>query len=166
MTRSESYLDKTFIVESDDARIRKPNALLEFVQYAAGDTLPPGAKVGDFKRIPQRAKVKVDATKIVPTGSSGSILFVHALSPDGTTEHGWTSSRNLEGKFINETLGQVPPAPGAGKFGPNAAWSGGKYLRQLTLVEYLGCGPRNRAHRAGHFGPLFRSGRGRRQGGD
>ena len=38
MSRSESYFDKTFIVESDDARIRKPAALMEFVQYGAGRT--------------------------------------------------------------------------------------------------------------------------------
>ena len=34
-------------------------------------------------------------------------------------------------------IGEIPPAPGAGKFGPNAAWSGGKFIGQRTLVEIV-----------------------------
>jgi hypothetical protein len=137
MSQTSSYLDKTFTVADPDARIRKPGDLMNFQTYSATDPLPPGAAVGDFKRIPQGAKVKVDDIEIVRTGSSGSIVFGHALSPDGATELGWTSTRNFNGKFVNETLDRLEPAPGAGKFGPNAAWSAGNYLGQRTLVEIV-----------------------------
>ena len=137
MSQTSSYLDKTFTVADPDARIRKPGDLMNFQTYSATDALPPGAAVGDFKRIPQATKVKVDDVEIVRTGSSGSIVFGHALSLDGATEFGWTSTRNFDGKFVNETLDKVEPAPGAGKFGPNAAWSGGDYLGQRTLVEIV-----------------------------
>jgi hypothetical protein len=138
MSRTDSYVDKTFRVADDDARVRNPNSLLEFRRYTPQDTLPAGTQVGDWVRIGMGTSVKVDEIKIVPTGSSGSIIFVHAVSSDAATELGWTSSRNFEGGFVNETLGAIPPAAGAGKFGPNAAWQGGSYIRQLTLVAIVG----------------------------
>ena len=137
MNNTNSYLDKTFVVIDSDARIRKPGKLMEFQKYTAEEVLPAGAQVGDFKRIPMNTTVKVDDVEIVRTGSSGAIVFAHTLSTDGTTEYGWTSTRNFRGGFINETLGELPPRPGAGKFGPNAAWSGGQYIGQRTLVEIV-----------------------------
>jgi hypothetical protein len=137
MSQSDSYLDKIFTVADPDARLRKPGDLMNFLVYTATDPLPPGEAVGNVKRIPHNTRVKVDDIEIVRTGSSGSIVFGHALSQDGTTEHGWTSTRNFTGKFLNETLGELPPAPGAGKFGPNAAWSGGEFAGQRTLVEIV-----------------------------
>jgi hypothetical protein len=137
MSRTESYADKTFIVADADARLRKPNNLMEFERFTAADPLPAGEQVGNFKRIAKGTTVKVDKVKVVPTGSSGSIVFGHCLSPDGTTELGWTSTRNFDGKFINETLGAIPPAPKASKFGPNAAWKKGVFDRQLTLVSIV-----------------------------
>src|SRR5262249_2102664 len=137
MSKSNSYLDKTFVVTDPDARIRKPDTFMEFQVYTAADALPPGEQIGNFKRIPQNTEVKIDDIEIVRTGSSGSIIFAHAMSKDGVIEYGWTSTRNFRSKFGNETLGEVPPAPGAGQYGPNAAWAGGKYLRQLTLVEIV-----------------------------
>jgi hypothetical protein len=137
MTRTRSYTDKTFIVADPDARIRKSGNLLEFETYGPGDPLPAGEKIGNIKRIPRKERVKVDKIKLVPTGSSGSIVFGHVWSPDGAVEYGWTSTRNLDGKFINETFGEVPPAPGSGRFSPNAAWKGGTYIGQRTLVEIM-----------------------------
>jgi hypothetical protein len=137
MSQSDSYLDKIFTVTDPDARLRKPGDLMAFLVYTAADTLPPGEAVGNFKRIPQNTKVKVDDIEIVRTGNSGSIVFGHALSADGTRELGWTSTRNFADKFINETLGALPPERRAGKFGPNAAWSGGDYLGQITLVQIV-----------------------------
>src|SRR5262249_31347350 len=119
------------------ARIRNPGDFMEFRTYSATDTLPPGEQVGNFKRIPQNTEVKVDDIEIVRTGTSGSIVFAHTMSKDGATEYGWTSTPNFRGKFINETLGELPPAPGAGKYGPNAAWVGGSYIGQRTLVEIV-----------------------------
>lgn len=137
MSRTESYKDKTFTVADADARIRTPGDLMGFERYSAGKPLPAGVSIGDFKRIPKNTRVKVDKIEIVPTGSSGSIVFAHTQSTDGLTEYGWTSTRNFLGKFVNETLGTVPPAPGADKKGPNAAWISGKFSRQLMLVMIL-----------------------------
>ena len=91
---------------------RKPGDLMNFQTYPATDALPPGAAVGDFKRIAQATKVKVDDVEIVRTGNSGSIVFGHALSLDGATEFGWTSTRNFDGKFVNETLDKPEPLQG------------------------------------------------------
>ena len=137
MSRTESYLEKIFIVTDPDARIRTPGDLMAFERYTPADVLPPGEQVGNFKRIAKDTQVKVDAIKVVPTGGSGSIAFAHSLSQDGTAELGWTSTRNFNGKFINETLGTMPPEPGAGKFGPNAVWSGGSFKGQITLVQII-----------------------------
>jgi hypothetical protein len=137
MSNTSSYRDKTFTVVDSDARIRKPGELLDYQKYTAADVLPPGEQIGNFKRIPQNTEVKVDDIEIVRTGSSASIVFTHAMSIDGATEYGWTSARNFPGKFVNETLGELPPAEGAGKYGPNAAWSRGAYIGQRTLVEII-----------------------------
>jgi hypothetical protein len=137
MSRTESYTDKTFIVSDADARLRKPNNLMAFERDTAADPLPRGEQAANFKRITKGTKVKVDRVKVVPTGSSGAIVFGHCLSTDGTTELGWTSTRNFDGKFINETLGEIPPAPNASKFGPNAAWKKGVFGGQLTLVSIV-----------------------------
>jgi D-alanyl-D-alanine carboxypeptidase len=137
MSRTESYAGKTFIVADADTRLRNPDNLMEFERYKAVDPLPAGEQVGNIKRIPKGTELKVDKIKIVPTGSSGSIVFAHVLSRDGTTDLGWTSTRNFSGEFINETIGATPPAPGASRFGPNAAWKEGKYQRQLTLVAIV-----------------------------
>ncbi len=137
MSQADSYLNKIFEVIDPDTRLRKPGDLMTFLVYTAADPLPSGVAVGDFKRIPRGTKVKVDDIEIFRTGSSGSIVFGHAMSPDGASEFGWTSTRNFAGKFVNETLGEVPPARGGGKFGPNAAWSGGQFIGQRTLVEIV-----------------------------
>jgi len=138
MDQTESYMGTTFVIVSDDARVRKPDDLMTLERYSPRDVLPPGAQIGDLKRIPKGTNVKINEIQVVPTGAAGSIVFAHVSSSDGTTAYGWTSTRNFNGGFVNETLGAIPPAPGAGKFGPNAAWKGGKYDRQLTLVAIVG----------------------------
>jgi hypothetical protein len=137
MSQTNSYLHKTFTVTDANARLRKPGDLMQFLTVAAGESLPPEAAVGGFKVIPQNTRVKIDDIEIVRTGTSASIVFGHALSEEGATEHGWTSTRNLDGKFVNETLGELPPPPGTGKYGPNAAWAGGNFLGQRVLVEIV-----------------------------
>jgi hypothetical protein len=140
MGRTESYKDNVFIVADPDARIRNPADLMAFEQYKPGEPLPPGEKVGNFKRIAKDTQVKVDEIKIVQTGGSGTIVFAHALSAGGAGDLGWTSARNFKGKFVNETLGALPPAPGANKFGPNAAWVAGSFKGQITLVQIISAG--------------------------
>jgi hypothetical protein len=136
MSLTESYKDKTFTVRDADARIRVPGDLMSFERHAAGEPLPPGASVGDFKRIPRNVHVRVDEVKIEPAGSSGVIVFAHAVDIDGTPI-GWTSTRNFLGKFVNETLGTIPPPANAGEKGPNAAWAAGRFIRQITLVRIV-----------------------------
>src|SRR5438105_4668589 len=134
---SRTFLGKIFTVNDPDARLRKPGELMTFLTYAQGEPRPPGAAVGDIKKIPNGTKVKIDDIELERTGTNGSIVFGHAMSTDGATEFGWTSTRNLTGKFINEVLDEILPAAGAGKFGPNAAWSGGEFVGQKTLVEIV-----------------------------
>lgn len=134
---STSYLGKSFVVSDPDARIRVAGSLLEFERYGAGDALPPGAAVGGFKLIPTGSSVTVSKIEIAPAGSTISRIFALVTAADGSPL-GWTSTRNFRGKFLNETLGEVPPKPAASKFGPNAAWKGGTYIGQRTLVSILG----------------------------
>ena len=75
MSQAESYLSKIFEVTDPDARLRKPGELMTFLVYTATDPPPPGAAIGDFKRIPRSTRVKVDDIEVVRTGSSGSIVF-------------------------------------------------------------------------------------------
>ena len=125
---SESYKAKTFTVSSADARLRKPGALGEFVTNADGS----------FQLIPQGTRIKVAAVTVVPAGGRKVKLYVNARSADGATELGWTSSGNLEGKLLSETIGAVPPPAGGGNKGPHAAWSNGVYTGQVTLVKVVG----------------------------
>lgn len=127
LSQDESYLDKTFVVSDPDARVRRDNDLLAFVQ-------DPG---GQFRTIPKNSKIRITEVRLVEAGSQHSIVFGRAASVDGTQVLGWTSTRNLAGQFANETIGIVKPAPGATRFGPNAAWSDGNYLGQLDLVAIV-----------------------------
>jgi hypothetical protein len=138
MDRTQSYKQTTFTVTDPDARIRKASDLMAFELYAAGDPLPLGEQVGNFKRIAKGTKIKVDAAKVVATGSAGTLAFARAISDDGATLLGWTSTRNFQGKFVNQTLGAIPPEPGASRFGPNAAWVAGTFKGQVTLVDIMG----------------------------
>lgn len=127
MSFAESFRDKTFVVVDPDARIRRDDDLMAFVHTTGGG----------FQVIAKGTKVKIVEVKVAETGSRSSIVFGRATSVDGTGVLGWTSTRNLEGKFMNETIGVVQPVPGASRFGPNAAWSDGEFLGQLELAAIL-----------------------------
>lgn len=137
MSHTPSYLSKTFIIADADARLRDPQDLTTYLRFSAGDPLPPGVKVGDFKTVPRGTVLRIDEIRRLPTGSQSVTVFCHAVSDADGAEIGWTSTRNLAGRFVNETLGLLAPAPGSGKFGPNAAWSHGIYLGQIDLVEIV-----------------------------
>lgn len=132
---TNSYMGKTFMVDNADARIRQENDLLQYVVYKTGDSdIPSGRKVGDPRVIPQGTEVKVTDAKSI----SNKKTFVLAEPANGVgAPYGWTSAANLRGGFINETIGQLPP-PDNNKKGINAAWEGGTYLGQKTLVEIVG----------------------------
>jgi hypothetical protein len=124
---AESFREKTFVIVDPDARIRRDDDLMAFL---------PGAG-GGFQTIPKGTKVKIVEVKVAEAGSRSSIVFGRATSVDGSQVLGWTSTRNLEGKFMNETIGAVQPAPSASRFGPNAAWSDGDFLGQLELAAIV-----------------------------
>jgi hypothetical protein len=125
---AESWRGKTYTVSDPDARLRKPDALHEYRTKADGSP----------ERIAQGAKVRVTEVRIEPTGAKTVNLFVNAEAADGSGPLGWTSVGNLEGGFLSETLGAIPPAADAKQDGPNAAWQDGAFLGQVTLVKVAG----------------------------
>ena len=125
---SESFRGKRFLVTDPDSRIRKDGALH---QYATGPD-------GGFVRIPKGTKIRIDAVEVVPAGAKAVVLYVHALSDDGSRTLGWTAAANIKGRLLSETIGAIPPPPNASRFGPNAAWAKDKYLGQITLVRVVG----------------------------
>ena len=130
MARDLSYRDRTFTVADPDARVRDPDNLMGYVAAA------PGApNTGGYRIIPKDMVVRVDMVQVKERGAAAPLIFAHALAQDGS-ELGWTSSRNFIGKFVNETLGAKPP-PNNDKKGAHAAWSEGKFRRQLTLVPIV-----------------------------
>ncbi|MDM0075094.1 M15 family metallopeptidase [Variovorax sp. J2P1-59] len=120
-----SYLDKSFTVADPDARVRQAGNLMAFETSG-----------GTIKTIAQSTVIRVDAVERLQAGANKVSLFARALKEDGTP-HGWTSTNNLQGKFVNETLELIEPPSGSGKFGPNAAWSHGAYVGQIGLVEVV-----------------------------
>lgn len=126
MSVLESFKDKLFLVADPDARVR-----------ASKDEINTFAKSGgEFILIPSGQEVRVREVLILDNGANAGRIFALAEAIDGR-ELGWTSTRNFAGSFRNETLGLVKPKHGAGRYGPNAAWSRGKYLGQIELVKIV-----------------------------
>lgn len=125
---AESWRGKTFTVTDSDARLRKPDAIDEFVIKSDGTP----------ERIPQGTEVRIKEVRIEPAGAKVVNLFVDAEAADGSGSFGWTSAGNLRGGLLSETVGEIPPAPGAAQDGPNAAWENGRFLGQVTLVRVVG----------------------------
>lgn len=133
----ESFRAKTFLVADPDAGIRNDDNLLTYETYQPGDDRPPGTQLGDKKLVAQGTRLCVTEVRVMMTGSKSKTIFARATAADGAAALGWTSTRNLDGKFVNETVGGLSPRPGNGRFGPNAAWSGGEFLEQVELVEIV-----------------------------
>jgi hypothetical protein len=130
---ANSYLSKTFLVDNADARIRKAkNSLLKFQTYAEGEARPPGKNVGDARIIPKGTMVRILDAVVHANG----IVFGLAATTDGGVEIGWTSTWNLKGQFVGETLVAIPPRDNKQK-GDNAAWSRGEFIGQVTLVQIV-----------------------------
>jgi LAS superfamily LD-carboxypeptidase LdcB len=110
----KSYLNKKFVIEDPDARVREDDDLLAFVM-----------ENGKAKVIPKGTEINVTDTRLL-----NDAVFVNA---DGW---GWTSSKNLKNKFLNETLATFEPADDNQK-GANAAWDNGQFIKQLTLVQIV-----------------------------
>ena len=119
MSLEESYRDRTFVVDDPDARIRRDDDLMAFVPS-------PG---GGFKTLAKGSSVKIVEVRLEEAGSKKRLVFGRAATADGATVLGWTSTRNLAGSFMNETIGLVPPA-----------WDNGEFIEQLDLVAIVDSG--------------------------
>ena len=124
MPFNPTFVGKTFVVSDADARIRNPTNLTQMTTSI----------------IPQGSQVLVMDVKTLPTGSKTRVIFALVTAPDGTA-HGWTSTRNFDGKFINETIGLLPSSLDPTQTGRNAAWSNGQFLSLVDLVEIVDNGP-------------------------
>src|SRR6476660_9313573 len=111
----KSYLNKTFVIDDPQARIRTDDDLLSYVM-----------ENGKPKLIPIGTQIKVSDAKVLKDS-----VFVRA---DG---FGWTAANNLKNDFLNETLATFEQTSNDPK-GPNAAWDAGQYLKQLTLIQIVG----------------------------
>lgn len=102
-----SYTDKTYIVMDNDARIRRAENLAEVETYQAGDEIPVGSAVGDIKRLPKRAEIKVTDVKT----NDARTVYVYAEpvnTGDAVIPSSWTKATNLEGGFLNELVSFAP----------------------------------------------------------
>ena len=112
----QSYVNKTFIVEDPQARIRTDEDLLAYVM-----------ENGAPKLIPKGTEIKISDTRVLKESS----VFVRA------DDWGWTAANNLRNRFLNETLATFEPKDNDQR-GPNAAWDNGQFLKQLTLIQIVG----------------------------
>lgn len=133
----ENYRDQSFTVADSEARIRDGADLSAFLRWSANEARPAGVASGEFKLVPKGAKVAVTEVRIVPSSSKDSTVYAKVELASDRMQLGWTSTRNFAGKFRNVTLGEIRPAAGAGKYSSTAAWRGGNYLRQVSLIRIV-----------------------------
>lgn len=134
--RTQTFLSKVFTVVDPDARLRKADDLLEYERYAPGEERPEGASNGVFKIIPVGTRVRADAVQFAARSGTEQQAYVHVLDHATGAPIGWTSKVNFEGRFVGETLGSIAPVD-ENPEGPNAAWTGGEYIGQVTLVRIV-----------------------------
>lgn len=134
--RTQTFLSKVFTVVDPDARLRKADDLLEYERYAPGEERPEGAANGVFKIIPVGTRVRADAVQFAARSGTEQQAYVHVLDHATGAPIGWTSKVNFEGRFVGETLGSIAPVD-ENPEGPNAAWTGGEYIGQVTLVRIV-----------------------------
>jgi D-alanyl-D-alanine carboxypeptidase len=111
----QSYLNKMFVIDDPQARVRLDQDLLSYVM-----------ENGKPKLIPRGTQINVTDAKLLKDS-----VFVRA---DGW---GWTAGNNLKNFFLNETLATFAPVDNDPQ-GPNAAWDKGQFLKQLTLIQIVG----------------------------
>lgn len=134
--RTRTYLSKVFTVVDPDARLRNVDNLLEYERYGPTEDRPAGASNGVFKIIPIGTRVRADEVKLAARSGTRQQPYVHVVDATTGTAIGWTSTVNFDGKFVGETLGSIAPTDD-NQHGPHAAWAGGAYLGQVTLVRIV-----------------------------
>lgn len=111
----QSYLNKPFVINDPQARLREGDDLLTFV-----------TENGAPKLIPNGTEVRITDARVIR-----DLVFVNAEN------FGWTAATNLKNKFLNETVAVFEPQDNDQR-GPNAAWDNGTYLKQITLIQIVG----------------------------
>ena len=111
----KSYLNREYIIDDPQARIRTDADPIKFV-----------LENGVPKLIPIGTKIKVTDVKV-----HKDLVYVLA---DG---FGWTAKNNLKNNFLNETLAEFAPTNNDEK-GANAAWDKGHFLKQITVIQIVG----------------------------
>ena len=111
----QSYLNKPFLINDPQARLREGDDLMTFVMEG-----------GQPKLIPNGTEIRVTDARVLRDS-----VFVNAEN------FGWTAATNLKNKFLNESVGVFPPQDDNQK-GANAAWDAGRFLKQITLVQIVG----------------------------
>src|SRR3979411_819668 len=103
----KSYINKTFVIDDPQARIRTTDDFFTFV-----------LENGEPKLIPNGTQFRVTDAQVLK-----ETVFVNAEN------FGWTAATNLKNEFLNETLAIFEPQDVDQK-GANAAWDAGKFLKQ------------------------------------
>ncbi|MEM7439396.1 MAG: M15 family metallopeptidase [Pseudomonadota bacterium] len=134
MSFQESYRDQLFTVTDPDSRLRDPNNLMAFLRWKAGDAIPNGKAVGDFKTIPVSTIVSVPEIAFQAISSKSRAVFARVNDANSGVEIGWTSTVNFKDRFRNVTLGKQEPAAGAGQYAETAVWIKGHYKGQVPLI--------------------------------
>jgi hypothetical protein len=111
----QSYLNKPFVIDDPEARLRTGDDLLSWVM-----------ENGQPKLIPNGTDIRVTEARVLRDS-----VYVNLEN------WGWTAATNLRNKFLNETVGVFPPQ-GDDQKGPNAAWDAGRFLKQITLIQIVG----------------------------
>src|SRR5688572_16679538 len=111
----QSYLNKPFVINDPQARLREGDDLMTFV-------------------------MENDRPKLIPNGTEIRVTDARVLRETvyvNAENFGWTAATNLKNKFLNETVAVFTPQDDDQK-GPNAAWDAGRFLKQITLIQIVG----------------------------
>jgi hypothetical protein len=102
----KSYVGKEFIIIGNEARVRRDDDITQSAVYQPGDEILEGFGVGDIKIIPKRTNVTV--SDVASDAKKNVYILASPIGALPGTPSGWTMATNLEGGFLNETLGLAP----------------------------------------------------------
>ena len=102
----KSYIGKQFTVIDNEARVRRDDDITKAAVYGPDEERPAGCSVGDFKVIPKRTQITVSDVRA--DAAKNTFVFARPVDAAPGTPSGWTKAMNLEGGFMNETVGLAP----------------------------------------------------------